>query len=165
MKWRKPTENEAAMIFEEERDRANKERLLTIVIMVILALMSLFFLRAGELGIVFLICAEMIIAAFIVIYLAVSIQYMNTISDQEYEVVEGVFEKKRIRLVSKNNIRYFLVARFEDGSTEEAQTDKHYYDYAEDGSIILVLAFPYKTHKPLNMRAFVIHRRAESSAE
>lgn len=81
---------------------------------------------------------------------------LRDVINQKYQVATGKFEDKSIIRLTRNWIQYFVVARFDDGTTEEGKITKKIFEEAKANKSILMVARPDETAKMVVIRSYVI---------
>lgn len=90
------------------------------------------------------------------LYFAISERRLRSFQQKKYEVALGDFEDKSVVPVSRHWLLYSVVARFEDGTTQEAKATKEVFEAATARTKILIVAVSNKVTQTKDMRIYVL---------
>lgn len=85
----------------------------------------------------------------------VSQKYLQACMDQKYEVATGNFQDKKFLVLNRHWRLYYVVARFDDGSTEEGKATEQIFEEATASKSVIMVARPNQTKDSKDIRAFL----------
>ena len=104
----------------------------------------------------YLVGVPVLAAVGFAVYFALTLIPFYYYKNRKYEVAMGEFEDKRFIRVTRYSMFYYLVTRFEDGTTEEARTTRNVFDAAMARTPILMVRVPSILPDTIVLRACLL---------
>ncbi len=72
------------------------------------------------------------------VYFFTKRKYLRNYLDQNFKVANGIFYDKKILHLGRSGDRYYLIAQFEDNTTEEVRVTRQTFEEATANSTLLL---------------------------
>ncbi|MDD4095909.1 MAG: hypothetical protein PHP22_06685 [Oscillospiraceae bacterium] len=105
---------------------------------------------------VYLVLLSLCVGAYLICFFYTR-NNLRDVTNQKYEVATGKFEDKSFYRVTRYWTQYFVVARFDDDTTEEGKATKEIFEEAKANQSILMVARPDQTGVMQVIRSYVLN--------